>query len=82
LQVSAGRFDDKTAAYYFSQLSDGISYCHSMGVAHRDIKLENILLSGEGKVKITDFGLAIQNTKRSGEFCVYQGAGTPGCYVF
>jgi serine/threonine protein kinase len=41
---------------------DAINYCHQMGVVHRDIKLENVLLSSEdfekSVVKIADFGLA------------------------
>jgi len=37
----------------------GLQYLHSeMNLAHRDIKGANILLSAEGKVQITDFGLA------------------------
>jgi serine/threonine protein kinase len=36
---------------------EGLAYCHEKGVAHRDIKLENIFLSGATEVKIADFGL-------------------------
>lgn len=46
------------ARLWFSQIHSGIAYIHSKGVAHRDIKCENILLDKENHIKITDFGFA------------------------
>ena len=41
------------------QLIDAVSYCHSLGVAHCDIKLDNLLLSPDKRtVYLSDFGLA------------------------
>ncbi|MAE63871.1 MAG: hypothetical protein CMJ18_06320 [Phycisphaeraceae bacterium] len=40
------------------QLCDALSYAHSKGVVHRDIKPDNILIDDEGRVRIADFGLA------------------------
>jgi Protein kinase domain len=37
----------------------GISYIHSLGIIHRDIKLENTLFSADGTLKIADFGLSV-----------------------
>jgi protein-serine/threonine kinase len=42
----------------FKQLIQGLNYLHSNGIAHRDIKLENLLLTKDSKLKITDFGVA------------------------
>jgi cell division cycle 2-like protein len=42
------------------QLIDGVKYMHDNWVLHRDLKLSNILLNNNGKVKICDFGMAHQ----------------------
>ncbi|KAK0612294.1 kinase-like domain-containing protein [Bombardia bombarda] len=42
----------------FKQLVQGINYLHSNGIAHRDIKLENLLITADSKLKITDFGVS------------------------
>lgn len=55
---TAGRFTEDEARYYFQQLISGVSYCHSMQICHRDLKLENTLLDGSSAphLKICDFG--------------------------
>ncbi|KAL3527617.1 hypothetical protein ACH5RR_012273 [Cinchona calisaya] len=55
---NAGRFSEDEARFFFQQLISGVSYCHSMQICHRDLKLENTLLDGsaEPRLKICDFG--------------------------
>jgi serine/threonine-protein kinase len=40
------------------QLLDGLGYAHQQGVIHRDIKPSNILINDDGRLKLTDFGIA------------------------
>lgn len=40
------------------QVANGLAYSHSQGILHRDVKPGNLLIDSEGKIKITDFGLA------------------------
>ncbi|ATY62954.1 serine/threonine-protein kinase hal4 [Cordyceps militaris CM01] len=42
----------------FKQLVQGVAYLHAHGIAHRDIKLENLLITKDSKIKITDFGVS------------------------
>jgi len=42
----------------FKQLIQGVHYLHVNGIAHRDIKLENLLITKDSKLKITDFGVS------------------------
>eukprot|EP00475_Leptophrys_vorax_P033930 TRINITY_DN5414_c0_g1_i3.p1 TRINITY_DN5414_c0_g1~~TRINITY_DN5414_c0_g1_i3.p1 ORF type:complete len:544 (-),score=145.23 TRINITY_DN5414_c0_g1_i3:74-1705(-) len=52
-----GGLQEVIARTYFRQLIAGVEECHRHGIVHRDIKLENLLLSKDYVLKIGDFGL-------------------------
>lgn len=51
---------EDVAKSLFRQLVTALSYCHQKGIVHRDIKLDNLLLTIDGQVKICDFGVSKQ----------------------
>lgn len=52
------RLKEDVAKVIFKQIIEGLGYCHSKNILHRDIKLDNILLDSLGEVKICDFGVS------------------------
>mmetsp|Transcript_28573 Transcript_28573/g.50775 ORF Transcript_28573/g.50775 Transcript_28573/m.50775 type:complete len:394 (-) Transcript_28573:2144-3325(-) len=46
------------AVHYFGQVLEIIARLHAMGIVHRDLKTENVVLDSEGRVKLIDFGTA------------------------
>lgn len=52
------RFPLEIIINIMSQLLDALAYSHAQGVVHRDIKPGNIILLENGKIKVTDFGIA------------------------
>lgn len=59
-----GSYSEDIARQCFKQLLSGVAYMHAHGVAHRDIKLENLLLEKPGDITniiIVDFGLAFRH---------------------
>ena len=53
-----GRFEIKDAMNYLTPILSALAAAHAIGIVHRDMKPENILISKEGRIKIADFGLA------------------------
>jgi hypothetical protein len=72
-----GSLDESTALRIISQVSEGLHKAHKLGLIHRDVKPDNILLTTGGVAKLTDLGLvkeleADNNLTRTG-----RGLGTP-----
>src|SRR5437899_3193210 len=53
-----GRLSPERALQIAAQVCEALEFAHSHGVVHRDIKPQNILLTFDGQVKVTDFGIA------------------------
>ena len=57
MKRSGSHFDLAIVASYISQVADALSYAHSHGVVHRDIKPGNLLFHLDGRLLLSDFGI-------------------------
>lgn len=56
--MSAGCFNPRDAAFVFLQLVEAVQCLHLNGVAHRDLKGENVLIDSDNNIKLIDFGFS------------------------
>lgn len=65
------------ARRYFRQLISAVKHCHSRGVFHRDLKLDNLLLDENDNLKVTDFGLSAVKNQIRPDGLLHTVCGTP-----
>jgi [calcium/calmodulin-dependent protein kinase] kinase len=76
LEQKADPYDDEKCRLWFRDLILGIEYLHAQGIAHRDIKPDNCLLTGDNVLKVVDFGVSEMFAKDSDMYTA-KSAGSP-----
>ena len=57
-EVPDGEADEAVVGRWYDDIRDALAYIHGMGVVHRDLKLQNVLVGPDGHAVLTDFGIS------------------------
>lgn len=71
------KFAEETTRFYAAEILLALEFLHSKGFIYRDLKLDNVLLSADGHIKLTDFGLSKTGANRP-DMITFSFIGTPG----
>lgn len=77
--IGAGGVDEETAVSLAAQAARGLAAVHAVGVVHRDVKPDNLLLDEQAVLRVADFGIALFLEPGRGGFVTQKGVavGTP-----
>ena len=67
LLMKEDTFPEEVTLFYIAELVEAVSYVHSLGYIHRDLKPDNVLLDWKGHLKLTDLGLCKKVDKGSAD---------------
>ncbi|KAM4627592.1 ribosomal protein S6 kinase-related protein-like [Polymixia lowei] len=65
-----GRFREDEVRVFAAELGSALGFLHDFGIMHRDVKMENILLSDQGHLRLADFGLSRRLTRGGRAFTI------------
>jgi len=73
--IQKGAFSRDRSIFYAAEIALGLEFLHERKIVYRDLKLDNVLLDGDGHCRIADFGMCRENVSDSNKCATF--CGTP-----